>query len=172
GLWFTQDRTNQIGGFDPRSTGSAEIFDLPSAGHPARLAGGADGNVWFADSGWIGRIATGLASPASGNLLGNPGFEEGTATADKQGRVPIPEWATTATMTAAPYGAGGFPATEFANGFGGGANLAWGGPGSTVSHAFQYVDLSSDRAAIDTRRAAATLSGELGGLRRSAGDLP
>jgi virginiamycin B lyase len=162
-LWFSEETQNTIGKVDPESDSPADLFDLPGDGHAGRPVGGEDGNIWFADNGWVGRVSTGIAAPTSGNLLRNPGFEQGIPPADASGYAPVPGWATTGTFTIARYNTPGFPTHLYASYYSGGSNLAWGGPGSILSHAFQYVDVTAGQQGIDARRAAVTLSGHLGG---------
>jgi hypothetical protein len=161
-VWFVEQRARQIGRLiHARST--ATEYPLPGTGQPGRLLAGADGGLWFTNDGWLGRISAGLSTPATGNLLRNPGFEQGAPAPGEGGWTPTPGWATTGTFTAIRYGTADMPAATYAHRLGGGVSLAWAGPGSLVSHAFQYVDLSGQANAIDHRRAAVTLSGDLGG---------
>lgn len=100
----------------------------------------------------------------SGNLLTNPGADDGTGVNDETSDVAIPGWTTTPAFTAVRYGApGGFPDTVEATRISGGANFFAGGPTNSVSTARQTVDVSPRAADIDGGITTARLAGDLGG---------
>ncbi|MGH3131294.1 MAG: Ig-like domain-containing protein, partial [Gaiellaceae bacterium] len=124
----------------------------------------------------IARIAAGTTTSAAftvpeGNLLKNPGAEEGEGSTElPQGHVvPIPSWETTSNFTVIQYGVGDFPSREEGDKIGGGANFFGGGPSNAASSASQSVDLSGAAPEIDTGATKATLSAHMGGF-SSQGD--
>jgi hypothetical protein len=109
-----------------------------------------------------------LAAPASadipsGNLVVNPGAEDGAGAADSSAILPLPGWTTGGTLTAVQYGAPAFPTTADATRLGGGRNFFTGGPGGDVSTATQVIDVSRAAPEIDAGRVTANLSALLGG---------
>jgi hypothetical protein len=115
----------------------------------------------------IGRIATGVAPPTSGNLLLNPGFEQGTPISSNSVSGPIPGWTTVPSFSAAHYGATGLADTTVGTQVAGGNSFGWGGTMSAnigSSWALQHVDVARESDGIDAGRATVTLSGLLGGM--------
>jgi hypothetical protein len=113
--------------------------------------------------------APALAVP-QGNLLHNPGAEDGQASQSGETTVTIPGWQTTGAFTVAPYGGGGapdfftFPPPSESQRINGGKNFFAGGFQTGTSSATQTVDVSPGAPLIDVGRAGATLSGWLGGF--------
>ncbi len=113
-----------------------------------------------------------LAPPTvpQGNLLRNPGAEEGQASQSGETTVPIPGWQTTSTFTVAPYGGGGppdfftFPPTSESQRIHGGKNFFAGGFQAGTSTATQTVDVSRAATLVDAGRVTATLSAWLSGF--------
>lgn len=103
-------------------------------------------------------------SQQAGNLLANPGAEDGDGAPDSSAQSEVPSWQTTSTFTAVNYGAPDFPTASQGARAGGGVNFFAGGPGGAVATASQTVDVSAQAAAIDAGRVGATLSGWLGGF--------
>ena len=168
-LWFGESGTSQVGrinlaGVVTEFGGAAAIT---AGSGPFGIAAGPDGNMWFAEYtlNRIGRLATDVAAPASGNLLRNPGFEEGTRPAQKSGFTPVLGWAPTPNFAAGSYGAAtGYPPATVSDSIGGGAGFAWGGRQNVQSQAIQLVDVAGQSEAIDGARATARLSAFLGGV--------
>ena len=99
------------------------------------------------------------AAVPSGNLVRNPGAEDGPGAQDTS-TVPVPGWATTGSFTAVAYGdAPGFLGPID----GGGAGFFAGGDGSEAAQAVQEFDVAPDAGLIDQCRVSATASGWFGG---------
>jgi hypothetical protein len=105
----------------------------------------------------------------SGNLLKNPGAEDGPGSSDTTG-VDVPSWRSTGA-TAVRYGAaGGFPPADLGAALGGGKNFFAGGPenptqinrDSSVLQQ-QFVIPASADGDVDSGAAIATIGGCLGG---------
>jgi hypothetical protein len=113
--------------------------------------------------------ALALAVP-QGNLLHNPGAEDGQASQSGETTVPIPGWTTTGAFTVVPYGGGGapdfftFPPASESQRIKGGKNFFAGGYQAGTSSATQTVDVSAGAPLIDANRVGATLDGWLGGF--------
>lgn len=99
------------------------------------------------------------AAVPSGNLLRNPGAEDGPGARDTS-TVPVPQWTTTGSFTARAYGTPG----TLGPFEGGGANFFAGGEGSEVATGSQTVDVAADSELVDACRVNATASGWFGGL--------
>jgi hypothetical protein len=105
-----------------------------------------------------------------GNLLRNPGAEEGQASQSGETTVEIPGWQTTSTFTVVPYGGGGapdfftFPPTSESQRIHGGKNFFAGGFQAATSKATQAVDASRAATLVDAGRVTATLSAWLSGF--------
>jgi hypothetical protein len=97
-----------------------------------------------------------------GNLILNPGAEDGPGSTDAFAINPPPSWTTAGELTAVQYGTGAFPSFALRDSIGGGVNFFAGGNTSS-SAAFQTIDVSSAASEIDADDAYATLSGYLGG---------
>jgi hypothetical protein len=110
--------------------------------------------------------AADAALPA-GNLVLNPGAEDGPGASDGSTVIPPPSWTTTGTLTALQYGADGgsnpFPSFAVRDAIGGGANFISGGSGGG-STGTQTYDVSGAAPEIDARGVVANLSGYLGGF--------
>ena len=112
-----------------------------------------------------GRNGTPARTPQqAGNLLANPGAEDGEGAPDASARPAVPGWQTTSTFTAVNYGSPDSPTTAQSARLGGGTNFFAGGPGGALATASQTADVSAQAAAIDAGRVGATLSGWLGGF--------
>jgi hypothetical protein len=100
----------------------------------------------------------------TGNLLANPGAEEGQAAADPAQSFPPAGWSPFGGLTQVLYGAsGGFPATSASTAINGGNALLAGGNAAS-SGGQQIFNITPAAAAIDAGRVRATLSGALGGI--------
>ena len=97
-----------------------------------------------------------------GNVVANPGAEDGPGSSDSTTINPPPGWVTTGTLTAIQYGTGGYPGTDVSNAIGGGANFFSGGT-SAVSTGEQLIDLSAAAPEIDAGDAQLNLSAQIGG---------
>jgi streptogramin lyase len=165
-LWFTDNGIpGRIGRITPAGTVSEFTAGLTADGRPFGIAAGPDGNLWFteeANPGRIGRINTDVPAPTSGNLLRNPGAEEGMAASSTTTR-PVLGWAATPNFTPVAYGSPAFPGASESARIGGGDAFFAGGPATSTSSAIQNVDVSMHAAAIDAGRVRANLAGELGG---------
>ena len=110
-----------------------------------------------------------LAAPAGavipqGNLLKNPGAEDGPAATNETEEFFPLGWAQTPNPpTPVRYGAPAFPTTADAAALGGGRNFFAGGPNRASSTLSQNPDFSAAAAEIDAGRVQATISGCLGG---------
>ena len=171
-LWFTERDTGKIGRITPSGTITEFSAGISPGAGPFGIVAGPDGNVWFTTraGNLIGRMATNAAAPASGNLLRNPGFEDGTPIAIPGGLAPVLGWVTVPSAAAIAYGADPtLPGTALSAVVGGGGAYLFGGtrqahsgePGT--SKALQLVDVSSVAAAIDDGRVSVNLSGSIGG---------
>jgi hypothetical protein len=101
-----------------------------------------------------------------GNLLQNPGAEDGPGATNTTDAPPPPGWEVAPNFTAVQYGVGAFPDTSVSAAISGGQNFFAGGPdnGAGVSGAFQEVSLSGAAREIDAAGEQMTLSGHLGGF--------
>jgi hypothetical protein len=111
-------------------------------------------------------MAPPVASAAipSGNLVLNPGAEDGPGSTDASTVNAPPSWLTAGPMTAEQYGSpGGFPDFAVRDSVSGGVNFFAGGNGSS-SVADQQIDVSAAAPEIDANDAYATLSAYLGGF--------
>ena len=102
-----------------------------------------------------GGVAHAVVPP--GNVLVNPGAEDGAASLDG-GPVSVPGWVTEGGFTVVAYGSPGTPPPPA----GSGAHLFAGGPQSGVARAAQTVDLGASASEIDARRVDVDLSGLTG----------
>jgi hypothetical protein len=107
----------------------------------------------------------------AGNLLTNPGAEQGSAAANGTDSFRPPGWMRTGGFTAVRYGvvAGPFPFPSLAaaDALGAGRAFFAGGP-SGAATITQFVDVSAQAPEIDGGVSAVTLSALLGGYRASA----
>ena len=120
---------------------------------PRASDGDGDGSA-VRDPGAYERPAAAVPPPA-GNLLGDPGAEDGGA------------WTATDGFASERYGAFPFPSAAFAAVLGAGGSFFAGGP-SPASSATQHVDLTGIAPEIDRGGATASLAGLLGGYRADA----
>jgi streptogramin lyase len=165
-LWFTEVAGDKIGRITPAGTIDEFSSGITAGAHPNGITAGPDGNLWFTEPGGnaIGRIDTDDPAPVAGNLLRNPGFDQGTPGLSRAVTVPVLGWVTVPNFTEGLYGGTDLPGTALADQIGGGRGFGWGGAHSPdQSHALQVVAVGRERAAIDDGRASATLSGLLGG---------
>lgn len=113
-----------------------------------------------------------VASPLSarpgtvpaGNLVKNPGAEEGSGSPDSTQSPAVPSWTTTPSFTAVKYGTSGFPTVAISAQVGGGQNVFVGGPNNARSTATQTIDVASAAAEIDAGQVQAQLSALIGGF--------
>jgi streptogramin lyase len=162
-MWFAY--AQGIGRITPQ--GSITTFPVP--GDPYGIAAGPDGYMWFTEftGNKVGRIATDVVPPTTGNLLLSPGFEGGTPLSTNTASSPVPGWTTVPSFSEAGYGASGLPGTTVGSQVGGGDGFGWGGTMSAnigKSWALQHVDVAREAEGIDAGRATVTLSGLLGGI--------
>lgn len=110
------------------------------------------------------------AAVPSGNLVVNPGAEQGTAVTNNQAQAPPPGWFADQAITQVVYGSpGGFPAAPAT----GARAFFAGGPGTNAVVAismFQVVDVSAAATQIDRGTVRATLSALLGGFSTQTDD--
>jgi hypothetical protein len=157
---------------------------LVDAGDPAPLAAGephvdALGDVRAVDGDGDGTARRDVgalerrppAPPATdGNLLHNPGAEQGDAARDDRASPPPPGWRRTGAFTSVRYGtvvgSVPFPSDAAAAALGAGRAFFAGGPGGAASLT-QVVDVSRYAPEIDLRTGAVRLSALLGGYRES-----
>ncbi|MGZ8793556.1 MAG: hypothetical protein ACXW0F_02725 [Gaiellaceae bacterium] len=100
----------------------------------------------------------------AGNLVKNPGAEEGPGSPDSTQHPAVPGWTTTPSFTAVKYGTSGFPTTALGAQIGGGQNIFAGGPNNPRSSATQTVDVAGAAAEIDGGQVQAPLSALIGGF--------
>jgi hypothetical protein len=103
------------------------------------------------------------AALPEGNLLRNPGAEDGPGANNTSTVVAPPEWTTMGSFTAVAYG------TPNTLGFGqrpsdSGANFLAGGEGSELASGYQTIDVAANAQEIDACRVTATARGYFGGL--------
>jgi streptogramin lyase len=159
-IWFGDTDNPSVGRFE-FETGSTSRYGAGFSDHPEGIAAGPDGNMWFVEQhNYVGRIATEVAAPASGNLLRNPDFEFHYAPTLTNATAPLVGWVTTPNMTPVHYGGTNLPTAPTA----GNSRLVWGGPQNPESRAIQQVDVSAQAAGIDGGRATVALAGMLGGF--------
>lgn len=108
------------------------------------------------------------AAIPSGNLLANPGGEQGTGAGNASDAPPLPGWTTTPSFTIVAYGAPNFPTPAESARNGGGSNFLAGGPSNAESMATQIVDISAAAPEIDAGGVHATLEALLGGYSSQA----
>jgi hypothetical protein len=112
-----------------------------------------------------------LASPAAavvpaGNLVGDPGAEQGAATSsDTTVASPPAPWSNGGTnVTQVAYGApGGFPTVGDSNAIAGGAAFFAGGPNTSAGFITQLINVTPTATEIDAGHIQATVSAALGG---------
>jgi hypothetical protein len=151
-----------VDGADPAPL--ATDASLEDAGGDVRAADGNGDGVARRDIGAYERQPPAPARPG-GNVLTNPGAEDGTpAGADGTGPAP-PGWTRSGGFTFVAYGAGVFPSARVGAALGGGAALFVGGPGGAAS-ATQLVDVSAAAPEIDAGGASFALSALIGGYRQ------
>jgi virginiamycin B lyase len=159
-IWYA-DLDDRIGRVTP--AGAVDTFVVGGGAVPTGITAGPDGNLWFTQFGMaagVGRVTTDVPAPSSGNLLRNPGFEDGLP-AVAPAPVPVPGWALMPNATVATYA--GLFVPPPAGGGGAGNQLMWGGPYNAQSAVIQQVDVSGQAAGIDAGRGEITLSALLGG---------
>ena len=105
--------------------------------------------------------SSGAAVLPAGNLVKNPGADDGTA-GNGSTVTPPASWQTTGSFTAIKYGSPGFP-TKADGPPDAGTNFFGGGPTGAQSTAAQSIDVSAAAAEIDAGGVRATLSAWLGG---------
>jgi hypothetical protein len=106
--------------------------------------------------------ATAGAVLPTGNLVLNPGAEDGAGSPDSSQVLPPPSWTTTGELTAIQYGASGYPTPADSSSIGGGTNFFAGGNAS-VSTGEQIIDVSGAATEIDEGAVEADLDAFLGG---------
>jgi hypothetical protein len=102
----------------------------------------------------------------AGNVLANPGAEEGRAATDDTSSFAPPGWTRAGGFTAVRYGAEPFPTLAAAAARRAGRAVLAGGPARAAS-ATQVVDVSEHAPEIDGRHGAVRLAALLGGFRQS-----
>ncbi len=113
--------------------------------------------------------ASSLTAPAAaavpaGNLVADPGAEQGGAATDAADVVAPPApWVPEGPFTQVAYGAPDFPSTAVADSIGGGTAFFAGGPDATTTSAEQNLDVEAAAEEIDAGTVTATLSADLGG---------
>jgi hypothetical protein len=101
----------------------------------------------------------------AGNLIANPGAEEGAAAPSDAQQPPVPRWSTSGNLTQVAYGAtGGFPEVTTGGQLNGGHAFFAGGPSNPMSSASQDVNVASAASQIDASQVKVTLSALLGGF--------
>ena len=153
---------------DPEPLGDAEPL-ADADGAVRAMDGNGDGTA-RRDVGALERRPP-LPPGTRGNLLANPGAEQGTAATDDTASPAPPRWVRTGAFTSVRYGtvAGpfAFPPLDAAAWLRGGDAFFAGGPGGAASLS-QVVDVSRWAPEIDGRAGVrARLSALLGGFRRS-----
>jgi hypothetical protein len=102
------------------------------------------------------------AAVPEGNLLHNPGAEDGAGAQDAS-TVPPPGWTASGSFTAVAYGAQGFPGSD-QMAPDGGANFFAGGLGGDLERGYQTIDVSAAAEDIDRCRVRAFTAGAFGGF--------
>jgi hypothetical protein len=152
---------------DPSPLGSGEPHE-DAMGDVRAVDGDGDGTA-RRDVGALERRPP-APPPTDGNLLTNPGAEQGEPARDDRESPAVPGWRRTGAFTSVRYGtvAGGFPfpTGDVADALGAGRAFFAGGPGGAATLT-QVVDVSSLAPEIDLRTGAVTLSALLGGYRQS-----
>jgi hypothetical protein len=101
----------------------------------------------------------------TGNMLANPGAEQGPASSDAMITAAPPGWSPSTGMTQVRYGtSGGFPGTDVSAAIDGANAFFAGGDGVSASSGYQIIFLTAAAASIDAGRVRAQLSGDLGGV--------
>ena len=179
------------GGIDPRFVAAPGDLrprpdsPLVEAGDPAPLEGDepqvdAGGGVRAMDGDGDGSARRDVGAyerrppappPTTGNLLANPGAEQGTAAHDDTASPALPRWRRTGGFTSVRYGTVvgpfAFPSLEVAAALGAGDAFFAAGPSGAAS-AKQVVDVSGWAPEIDGRSGVSVrLSALLGGFRES-----
>jgi hypothetical protein len=111
-----------------------------------------------------GPLSARTGTVPAGNLVKNPGAEEGPGSPNSTQAPAIPGWTTTPSFTAVKYGASSFPTTALSAQIGGGQNFFAGGPNNARSTATQTVDVAGAAAEIDGGKVQALLSALIGGF--------
>lgn len=96
------------------------------------------------------------------NVILNPGAG-GAASATGNDVENVPNWTTSSGFTIVQYGASGFPSSTDPGPDKRGSNFFAGGPQSSFSSAYQYIDVSDGAAAIDSGKIRSRLAGWFGG---------
>lgn len=108
-------------------------------------------------------LTAGARSTAK-NLIVNGNAEQGVSSPNGYDVVPeIPGWTRRGGFTVVAYGAADFPGTQASTALHGGAKFFAGGPGNAGSSVTQTVSVAAQKQLIDSGKARATLSGQLGG---------
>ena len=100
----------------------------------------------------------------AGNLVKNPGAEDGAGAPDSTQHPALPSWTTTSFLTAVKYGTSGFPTVAMSAPISGGVNLFAGGPNNAKSTATQTIDITGAATEIDGGKLQAQLSALIGGF--------
>jgi hypothetical protein len=113
----------------------------------------------------MGMTAMSHAQVYETNLITNPGFENGPASADGSTVVTPTGWNSIGSATVVPYSAGGqFPSVSSPGPDDRGNQFVAGGPTAALSQLFQTIDLSAYATTIDAGGVGFRLSGYLGGF--------
>jgi len=106
-----------------------------------------------------------------GNLIRNPGAEEGAGAIFAGMVVALPGWTRTGSFTPVRYGSAGFPSAAQGAAVSGGQNFFAGGPDNANSSAYQVIGVAAAASEIDSGQLTANLGAELGGTGTDADEM-
>lgn len=115
-------------------------------------------------AGFFAGLGDAHAAVPTGNLVKNPGAEEGTGAVNSTTTFPPPQFSTVGSFTAVRYGTPNFPSALVGSSIGGGVNFFAGGPTDQTSSGEQLIDIPGAAAEIDAGEVSVELRGHLGGL--------
>jgi hypothetical protein len=113
--------------------------------------------------------APAFAAVPVGNIVQNPGAEQGSGANNTVDKPVVPGWTPTGSFTAVRYGAPDYPTLDDGSRAAGDKNFFVGGPASASSSGEQTIDVSGAAPEIDTGTLGWTLSAFIGGY-ASQGD--
>ena len=186
---FRLDAVNEANPDEDTTAGPTVTFVAPAAEAPAKrkfpwwivilvavvvvgavivallVSGGDDKKAPPIPTGTTGGNPPPSAPLPAGNLIANPGAEEGAAATNDSQQPPVPRWSVSGNMTQVAYGAsGGFPDQTVAGQVHGDHAFFVGGPSNGGSSASQEVNVASASSQIDAGQVKMTFSALLGGF--------
>ena len=111
----------------------------------------------------VAPVAAVTTTPYGTNLVKNPSFEAGAASANGYTIVPIPSWGTVVGATVVGYGTSGFPTKKQGRHVSGGHKFYTAGPPNPLcGYAYQTIQIVGRDVAIDTGHVELVMSARVG----------